>query len=272
MSVITRRSLLATGAALSASAALFSVIPAALAQSLRIGRIVDLSHTINDALPQAAPVQGANPGRGTPPFVMEPTRTYDKDKMNINRWILIEHNGTHIDAPLHFSRDGMSLEMIPLSDLVVPLVLIDISRRAEVDPETAVMVDDIKAWEKTNGPLPQGCCVAMNSGWGKKYNTPAYNGRGADGKSHVPGFHIDTAKFLLTERNVKGIGVDTASLDQGSKAGEYPVHNLWLPAGHWGLEGLNNLDQVPAKGATIVVGALKVKGATGGPARIMALI
>ena len=273
MSVITRRDLLATGAA---SLALASFIPSVLAQSLHVTHVIDLSHTINDALPQAAPTaNAATPpaGRGgaTPPFVMEATRTYDKDKMNINRWTLIEHNGTHIDAPLHFSRDGMSLEMIPLSDLVVPLVVIDISRRAEADPETAVMVDDIKAWEKTNGALPLGCCVVMNSGWGKKYNTPAYGGRGADGKSHVPGFHIDTAKFLLSERTVKGIGVDTASLDQGSKAGEYPVHNLWLPAGHWGLEGLNNLEQVPPKGATIVVGALKVKGATGGPARIMAL-
>lgn len=155
---------------------------------------------------------------------------------------------------------------------MVPLVLIDISHRAASDPETAVTPDDIRAWEAAHGPLPQGCCVVMNSGWGVKFGTPAANGRGPDGKSHVPGFHIDTAHFLLNERNVKGIGVDTSSLDQGSLAGAYPVHNAWLPAGRWGVENLANLDQVPAKGATLVVGALKVKGATGGPARVMALI
>jgi kynurenine formamidase len=251
----SRRDFIRNSVLASAGLVLLPRLPA-FAQTPRFSRVIDLSHTIEVG--------------GQPAFSMEPTRTYDKDKMNINRWTITEHGGTHIDAPLHFTANGASLESIPLSDLIAPLVLIDISRRAESNPDTAVMPDDIAAWEKANGALPAGCCVVMHSGWGKKFGTPAYGGRGADGKAHVPGFHVDTAKLLLT-RDVKGIGVDTASIDQGGVSG-FPAHNAWLPAGRWDLEGLNNLDQVPTKGATIVVGALKVKGATGGPARIMALV
>lgn len=251
----TRRELIGNSLVLGAGFAFLPILKA-LAQGLRVSRVIDLSHTIEVG--------------GQPAFSMEATRSYDKDKMNINRWTITEHGGTHIDVPLHFTANGASLESIPLSDLIAPLVVIDITKRAETNPDTAVMPDDVTAWEKANGALPAGCCVVMHSGWGRKFGTPAYGGRGADGKSHVPGFHADTAKLLLT-RDVKGIGVDTASIDQGGVSG-FPAHNAWLPAGRWDLEGLNNLDQVPAKGATIVVGALKVKGATGGPARIMALL
>lgn len=268
----TRRALLTRGLM---APAFLGLAQFAEAQAPACGftRVIDLSHLIQESPAPPAPAAGQPPQRGgmQPAFTMEAVRTYDKDKMNINRWTLIEHSGTHIDAPLHFTADGPSLDTIPVSDLVVPLVLIDISHRAASDPETAVTPDDIRAWEAAHGPLPQGCCVVMNSGWDVKFGTPAANGRGPDGKSHVPGFHIDTAHFLLSERNVKGIGVDTSSLDQGSRAGAYPVHNAWLPAGRWGVENLANLDQVPAKGATLIVGALKVKGATGGPARVMAL-
>lgn len=267
----TRRSVLARGLAVSALAAL-PVLGASAAKAASFTRVIDLTHLIVPA-PSPVPSPAAAGGRGGQVnFAMEATRTYDKDHMNINRWTLIEHSGTHIDAPLHFSANGPSLDTIALNDLVVPLVLIDISKRAADNPETAVMIDDIKAWEAANGALPAGCCVIMNSGWGPRFGTPTANGRGADGKSHVPGFHIDTAHFLMSERNVKGIGVDTSSLDQGSLASTYPVHNAWLPSGRWGLENLASLELVPAHGATLVVGAMKVKGATGGPARVMALV
>jgi kynurenine formamidase len=269
-----RRNLLGGGVALSLGAA--ALVQPAAAAGCGFSRVVDLTHLI---VPSAAPASAPAPDAGAPArpsqqpsFSMDAIRTYDKDKMNINRWTVVEHSGTHIDAPLHFTANGPSLDTIPVSDLVVPLVLIDISSRAASNPETAVMPDDIRAWEAAHGALPAGCCVIMNSGWSARYGTPQANGRGADGQSHVPGFHIDTARMLMNERHVKGIGVDTSSLDQGSQARVYPVHNLWLPSGRWGLENLANLDQVPATGATLVVGAMKVKGATGGPARVMALV
>jgi kynurenine formamidase len=80
--------------------------------------------------------------------------------------------------------------------------------------------------------------------------------------------------MLLTERNVKGIGVDTLSLDTGleSHGGEFPVHYAWLGSGRWGVEAVANLDALPAKGAILVLGGPKVRGGTGGPSRILGLI
>src|SRR6476661_9763867 len=148
-------------------------------------------------------------------FTMEPMFTFAKEKLNINRWSVVEHTGTHMDAPLHFTADGMSVDEIPIADLVVPLAIVDISKRAQDDPDTALTPDDIKQWEAANGPLPEGCCVIMNSGWHRLLDSPRYTGRDEAGKYHCPGFHGETAHMLLTERNVKGIGVDTLSLDTG---------------------------------------------------------
>ena len=112
----------------------------------------------------------------------------------------------------------------------------------------------------------------MNSGWGKLLMTPKFASRDDAGKNHTPGFHGETAHMLMTERKVKGIGVDTLSLDLGINTGPFPVHYSWLPSGRWGVECLANLDIVPAKGAHLVLGGPKVKGATGGPSRAIALV
>ena len=108
----------------------------------------------------------------------------------------------------------------------------------------------------------------MNSGWHRLLASPKFSGRDNAGRNHTPGFHTETAHLLLTERNVKGIGVDTLSLDPGLKGvgGAFPVHYEWLGNGRWGVENVANLDALPAKGATLVLGGPKVRGATGGQA------
>ena len=220
-------------------------------------RVIDLSHPIKP---------------GGSDFKLERRMIFERDHANMNRWTLNEHSGTHLDAPLHFTGDGLSLADIKAEDLVVPLAVIDIAARAAKDPETVVMVDDIKTWEAKHGRLPDGCCVAMYANWGKLYGTDKYEGKDASGKSHAPGFHIDAARFLMSERKVKGLGVDSQSIDPEPHLDGYPVHRAWLPTGRWALEGLTNLDLVPASGATIVAGALKVEGGSGGPARVLALV
>jgi kynurenine formamidase len=112
----------------------------------------------------------------------------------------------------------------------------------------------------------------MNSGWRKLLNSPKFVGRDNAGKNHTPGFHGETAHMLMTKRSVKGLGVDTLSLDTGIMTGEFPVHYSWLPSGRWGVEAMANLDTIPEKGAWLVAGAPKVRGATGGPSRVMALV
>jgi kynurenine formamidase len=263
----TRRGVLKVGLGAVAVAAtgqsLMAPSAAAPAVSRSFTDVIDLTHPLFEGFPTFD---------GSKWFTIEPVFTYAKEKLNINRWTLMEHTGTHMDAPLHFSADGQSVDLLPITDLVVPLAVIDISQRARDNPDSAVTPDDIKAWEAKNGRLPEGCCVAMNSGWGKLLDSPRFAGRDSAGKNHTPGFHGETAHMLLTERNVKGLGVDTLSLDLGIQTGPFPVHYSWLPSGRWGVECLANLDNVPARGAHLVLGGPKVKGGTGGPSRVMALV
>ncbi len=128
---------------------------------------------------------------------------------------------------------------------------------------------DVEAWVSANGEIPAGACVAMRSGWAAKVGQPSFRNNEA-GEFAFPGF-AKSATDLLAGMNVAAIGVDTLSLDPGNSP-DFAVHNSWLPGGRYGIEGLNGLEALPATGATIVVGAPKHKGGTGGPARVMALV
>ncbi|ODT06129.1 MAG: cyclase [Mesorhizobium sp. SCN 65-20] len=223
----------------------------------------DLTHELFDKFPTYF---------GAQQLFIEPKFTYAKDKFNLNEWRINEHTGTHIDAPLHFSADGKSVAELPVEDLVAPLVVIDIRPKAAENADAQVTPDDIKAWISTNGDLPQGAVVAMLSGWGDNVATDKFRNLGADGKTmHFPGFHVEAAQLLMEQPSIKAIAVDTLSLDHGPSP-DFAVHYAWLPSGRYGIEGVANLDKLPAKGATIVVGAPKIRGATGGPARVFALV
>jgi kynurenine formamidase len=151
--------------------------------------------------------------------------------------------------------------------------VVDIAYKAEQEPDYLLSREDLGIWEARNGRLPAGCCVAMHSGWGKLLQTDpaAFVGRDVNGTLHFPGFSPEAVDWMMKERQVLGIAVDTMSLDNGPSR-EFKAHYLWLPAGRWGLENVANLDKVPAVGATLVVGAPKVKGATGGLTRLFALV
>ena len=188
--------------------------------------------------------------------------------MNLNRLMLVEHTGTHIDVPRHFSNDGRSLGEIPISDLVVPLAVMNLRARAKDDPDAGLTPDDVLAWEKRHGRLPAGCCVAIDSGY-----DPIARMRemASGGRRGSPGFSPEVSAFLLAEREVKGIALDAMSIDQGKNGPAYPVHQQWLRSGRWGIEGLTNLSAVPPSGALLIVGAAPVKDATGMPIRAIAL-
>src|SRR5262249_19732152 len=117
-----------------------------------------------------------------------------------------------------------------------------------------------------------GCCVAMNSGWAQHVaNAAKFTGKDAGGTFHFPGVAPEAVDWMIKERNVAGLAVDTLSLDHGPSK-DFKVHYKWLPSGRWGLENVANLDKVPPDGAMLVVGVAKVKDATGGPTRLFALI
>jgi kynurenine formamidase len=224
-------------------------------------RVVDLTHTLHAHFP--FPMENA--------FSMDRISTRPKDTWNMYRWHFHEHIGTHIDAPFHCS-DRDTVERIPVEKLFGPLAVIDIRQRAADDPDTRLTPDDLKAWERDHGPIPNGAIVAMCSGWDAKVgDSRRFFGLDAKGGFHMPGFHLESVQFLYQERHVHGIAVDTISLDPGN-SGDFPVHHYWLGQNKWGLENVANLGQLPASGATMIVGSPKVAGASGGPSRVLALL
>lgn len=224
--------------------------------------VIDLTH----ALPEDFPTATGDIWLGLEDFL-----TYASNQINFKIWHVHEHIGTHIDAPIHFSEQGPTADQIPVDTLVVPLAVIDIRVRAEEDPDTQLMPEDIRAWESRHGELPAGCCVAIDAGWDRHAKGSYYRNADEAGTMHFPGVHVDAAQLLLEERNVVGLGVDTLSIDHGPST-EFPTHRKWLPAGRWAAEGLANLARLPAAGATIVVGSPTIVGSTGGPSRIFALV
>lgn len=227
-----------------------------------VARIVDLTHTLVPDFPTFF---------GGSQFESDPLFEFETDGFNMNTWTLVEHTGTHMDAPLHFSADQDSAAEVPLEKLVLPLAVVDIREKAAANPDAQVTPDDLHAWEAEYGRIPRGSCVAMQSGWADKVDGPGFRNADADGVLHFPGFHLEAAQFLLEERDVHGIAVDTLSLDYGPSP-DFAVHFAWLPTNRWGLEAVANLDKVPPAGATLVAAVSKVQGATGGPTRILALV
>jgi len=224
-------------------------------------RILDLTHTLTPDFPTFG---------GDPQLELEALFTLANDGYNLYRWLLIEHTGTHMDAPFHFS-DGISADQIPVEDLMGPLVVVDIRAQAEANPDAQLTPDDLAAWESSHGPIPDGAIVAMNSGWDAFLGTDKFRNADDSGAMHFPGFHIEAIEMLLNERNAKGIFVDTLSLDFGPSP-DFAVHYRWLPAGKWGIENVANLGSLPASGAIAIVGGPTIAGATGGPSRIFALV
>lgn len=262
--MLSRRAFFKGSAAAGAAAIAVTAAPKPLfAQSPVPKKAEDLTHELYDKFPTYF---------GQQQFFTEQKFTKKDNGYNLFEWRLSEHTGTHIDAPLHFSDDGKSVAELPVEDLVAPLVVIDIRAKAAENPDAQVTPDDIKAWTSANGDLPQGAVVAMLSGWGAHVGSDKFRNVGDDGKTmHYPGFHVEAAQMLLEQPSIKAIAVDTLSLDFGPSP-DFIVHNTWLPTGRYGIEAIANLDKLPASGATIIVGAPKVRGASGGPARIFAMV
>lgn len=248
----------ATATAFAAS----SVAPAS-AQERRFKTAIDLTHTLSADFPTFF---------GVPGIAMEREATLKKDGFNSYVWHVMEHAGTHLDAPIHFSDSGLTADRIDAASLVVPLAVVDVTEQASKNSDYQLSPADLEAYEKTHGRIPDNSCVAMHSGWARYAGDEAkFSGKDAAGTFHFPGFAPDAAQWLLTERKVAGIAVDTLSLDHGASK-DFKTHSLWLPSGRWGLENVAGLDRVPPAGATLVVGAPKIKEATGGPARLIALV
>jgi kynurenine formamidase len=239
--------------------------PAMAASPFEDLQIVELTHTLDGNFP-FIPVPGV-----TFPFALAPIATIDANGVAANRWIIHEHLGTQIDAPNHFSKNGASLDALEAVDLIVPMVVIDFRERATRDVDASLEIADVQAWEARHGRIPERAAVMLYTGWDARIKDPeAYVNADENHVKHYPGFGVEAANWLIQNRNIWGVGVDTLSFDPG-KDNEYKTHKAVLGAGKWAVEAVANLQSVPPSGATLFVGAPKVRGATGGPVRLIAL-
>jgi kynurenine formamidase len=192
-----------------------------------------------------------------------------------NNLSLAEHGGTHMDAPIHFAEGKWAADQVPLNRLIGPAVVIDVQDQAAKDADYRLSVEDIRTWEKTNGEIPQEAIVLALTGWGKFWpDKKKYLGTDKPGNTenlHFPGFSQAAAEFLVGERNIDALGLDTPSLDYGQSK-DFIVHQIINGANKPGLENVANLDRLPPIGATLIALPMKIKNGSGGPVRIMALL
>ncbi len=191
------------------------------------------------------------------------------------RYSASEHGGTHLDSPIHFFEGKLTVDQIPVSKLIGPAVMIDISSMCESTPDYQMTKGDIAAWEQANGRIPGGAIVLVRTGWAKFWpDRKRYLGSDVPGDTanlHFPGLSREGAEFLAKERQIDGLGIDTASIDHGASK-DFIAHQILNGANIYGLENVANLDQLPAKGATLLALPMKIKGGTGAPARIIAFL
>jgi kynurenine formamidase len=235
-----------------------------LRAALRPSHLVDLTHTLSPEFP-FIPVQNK-----TFPFRISPIATVAGDGVYANRWELTEHVGTHLDAPSHFVEGGRGVDQLAIQSLIAPLAVVSIADRARSDPDAALERADLVAWERTNGRLPDGVAVFLHTGWELRVDpASSFVNMDARGVMHFPGYTEQAVEFLIADRRIAGIGIDTLSIDPGRDT-KYPVHKRLFAAGSWAVECLANLGRVPVVGASVFVAPVKVRGASGAPARVIA--
>jgi kynurenine formamidase len=184
-----------------------------------------------------------------------------------------EHGGTHLDAPRHFSKHGNTVDQIPVSQLIGNAVVIDVEKKVARNRDYEITKDDIKSFEIKHGALNSQDIVLFYTGWGKYWgNKKSYLGSNAFNDVyhlHFPGISKKAALYLVSKK-VKGIGLDTPSLDHGPSR-QFWAHRIILGANIYGLENIAHLNNLPPRGARLIVAPMKIQGGSGAPTRIFAL-
>jgi kynurenine formamidase len=229
-------------------------------------RAIDLSYAINDHLP---PWPGDKKT-----FEAFPNATIERDGYFTRSFWMLEHYGTHLDAPAHFPPGKTTIDEIPAHKLIGPAVVFDVSkenRRANSDEaDYRLPVSRVKEWENRHGDIPSGAIILLRTGCSAQWNdADRYRGLDAAGSMHFPGFSAEAVQYLISKR-ISGIGADAMSVDAGDSK-DYAVHTLALGSDLYQLENLCDLSEVPESGAVLIVAPIKLEGGSGGPCRVFAI-
>ena len=188
-----------------------------------------------------------------------------------------EHGGTHIDAPVHFAEGKKTVDQLPLEQLIAPAVKVDVSAKALANRDYLVTTEDLQAWEAANGRIPDGSILLLQTGYGKfwpdkkNYLGTDRTGQEAVAELHFPGLDPAAADWLVKNRKINAIGLDTASIDYGQST-TFASHVTLMTNNIPAFENVANLDQVPVKGAYVMALPMKIKGGSGAPLRIVAFV
>src|SRR4030088_2641957 len=229
-------------------------------------RFVDLTHTFAPGIPH---------WKGAPNEVVKTLYTVEKDGFRINEYCHIGQWGTHIDPPAHFHEGLRTVDQIPIKEMVLPLVVIDVHAKVATNPDYTLTIDDVRAWETKHGRIPEHAFVAMRTDWSKRWpNDAAMQNRDAAGVAHYPGWSKDVLKLLYEDRKITASGHETTDTDPGvaTTKDDYSLESYILSLNHYQIEMLANLDHVPEAGAIAIVTWPKPDGGTGFPARVIAIL
>jgi kynurenine formamidase len=234
------------------------------------GSLIDLSHTFDENTPYWPTA---------PTFEMVPDFIGMTDGgywYEANTFRTSEHGGTHLDAPVHFAEGRHTNDQVPLERLVAPAVMIDVSE-GSADPDYLISVDDFRRWEAQYGPIPDGHILLLRTGFARFWpNRETYMGtaeRGEDAvpKLHFPGIAPEAAEWLIANRNIAAIGLDTASIDRGQSA-DFKTHRILFAANIPAFENVADMSALPATGFSVMALPMKIAGGSGGPLRIVAVV
>jgi kynurenine formamidase len=231
-------------------------------------RIIDLTHSFDDKTPYW-PV---------PHQTFALTRifcdTMEGTFICMNKMSAPEHGGTHIDAPIHFAKGHATVDQIPVSRLVGPAVVIDMSAAAQAKVDVQLTAVDVAAFESAHGSIERGSIVLVRTNWADRWpDRKSYFGDdklGDDTHLHFPGIGVDAAKVFI-ERGVAAVGIDGPSIDYGPSQ-DFAVHKLLLGSDTPQFENVASIKELPAKGALVIALPMKIGGGTGAPLRIIAIL
>ncbi|MEX2529600.1 MAG: cyclase family protein [Gemmatimonadota bacterium] len=242
-----------------------------LAERLAQARLVELTHSLNDETivwPTSGPFEFEILSHGW---------TDGGYYYSARNFAGPEHGGTHLDAPIHFAEGRWTTDEIPLSRLLGPATVVDVSERAAADPNYQVTAEDLQAWEGVHGPIPDGAFLLLFTDRSRYWNdAEAYMGTAQRGEAGVtelefPGLHPDAAQWLVDNRSISAVGLDTPSIDHGPST-EFLSHRILFEENIFAVENVTNLEELPAIGGVIIALPIFLEEGTGGPIRIVALV
>jgi kynurenine formamidase len=235
------------------------------------GDIVDLSHTYDSQAiywPTAEGFQLRRDAAG-----ITPAGYY----YAANSFFTSEHGGTHIDAPVHFAEGHLTVDKIPVQQLIGPAVVIDVVEQSEKDADYQVTTADLQQFEQEHGAIPMDAIVLLRTGFSRRWpGAERYLGttlRGEEGARvlHFPGLHPDAARWIVGNRRIRAIGIDTASIDYG-RSTLFESHRALYEHDIPAFENLTALDRLPATGAYVIALPMKIGGGSGAPLRAVAIL